>query len=110
MGVTRQHFVNGNHRKRLIRQMQQKMYPINALRSAAVTAAEATDTTNTTIWKPEILNCRMSCVALQGLVSHNRNDRNDRYDRYNYRVYIETRLKAKITRTTNNYNLCRKIE
>ena len=38
----------------------------NALRSAAVTAAEATDTTNTTIWKPKILNCRMSCVCAAG--------------------------------------------
>ena len=38
----------------------------NALRSAAVTAAEATDTTNTTIWKPKILNCRMSCVWAAG--------------------------------------------
>ena len=27
MGVTRQHFVNGNHRKRLIRQIQQKCVP-----------------------------------------------------------------------------------
>ena len=38
----------------------------NTLCSAAVTATETTDTTNTTIWKPKILNCRMSCVALQG--------------------------------------------
>ena len=38
----------------------------NALRSAAVTAAEATDTTDTTIWKPKILNCRMSCVCAAG--------------------------------------------
>ena len=38
----------------------------NALRSAAVTVAEATDTTDTTIWKPKILNCRMSCVCAAG--------------------------------------------
>ena len=38
----------------------------NALRSAAVTAAEATDTTNATIWKPKKLNCRMSCVCAAG--------------------------------------------
>ena len=59
----------------------------NALRSAAVTAAEATDSTNTTIWKPKILNCCMSCIEFclrcRELVSH------DRYDRYKY---METRL------------------
>ena len=38
----------------------------NGLRSAAVTAAEATDTTDTTIWKPKILHCRMSCVYAAG--------------------------------------------
>ena len=69
MGMTRQHFVNGNHRKRLIRQIQQNVSR-NALRSAAVRAAEATDTTNTTIWKPKILNCRMSCVCAAGGLFH----------------------------------------
>ena len=38
----------------------------NALRSAAVTAAEATDTIDTTIWKPKTLNCRMSCNCAAG--------------------------------------------
>ena len=57
-------FCKWNHRKQLIR--CNKNVSQNALPSAAVTAEEATDTTNTTIWKSKILNCRMSCVCAAG--------------------------------------------
>ena len=38
----------------------------NALYSATVMTAEATDTTNTTIWKPKILNCNDVMKDLRG--------------------------------------------
>ena len=60
----------------------------NALRSAAVTAVEATDTIDTTLWKPKILNSYGLCLRCRELVSH---DRNDRYNRNNY---MEIRLKS----------------
>ena len=56
-----------------------------------VIAAEATDTTDTTIWKLKIHNCCMSriglCLRCRELVS------DDRHDRYNY---METRLMCQL--------------